>query len=526
MKRIYYLAIAAVVLAAIVIFSMLNYTTLLVLYTKYVDPDHVNVFFITRHGKLIQNVSVSLFAFYPTPNGTVIKEIYHGHNLKFLSIPISNLTRYAKHWLNTYNYTILIPNGTHVIKKHIIYNASVFIPSLIGFASYYVINQTNGTITIYSQPFTVRVSPYNITHGIGKNVFKVFLNPIVKIIKTENSSSTSSSNINPQQTSITTTTITTSKGYLYINTSSNIIIAWKLNTYWVLPNNSSTFEPLPLSLAYITDPNGNDYSGGIRLWEAVSVNEGYPLSFGVTMLAGTMKYDIIGSSITLSGKGSYSTHITVYFGATVYYNPPYSYPNFAEIFTEGQIAIANFTMYVFNLSTRYPKISITNVTGFLVTALEVVGKHGAYVPALYVTNALPQNALSYFDLGPLNGLAYVPPHKEIGTGLWSLGASTSLGIVSATFPLSPIIGIMAGGIEVPGWVLSLVISNPYVAVVMFSSFSLSAAYVYDIAITLGSESDLGYHIYYENLSIPYNIGGINYYLPLFYFYITPNVSTG
>ena len=264
------------------------------------------MFFITRHGKLIQNVSVSLFAFYPTPNGTVIKEIYHGHNLKYLSIPVSNLTWYAKQWLDTYNYTILIPNGTKVIKKYVLYNASLIIPSLIGFASYYVVNQTNGTVTIYTQAFSVSVSPRNITHGIGKTVFKEFVNPIVKVVKINESSSSSSSNdVTPQQTVITTTVPQ------YIQPAYGVY--YKLDTYWIYPNNGTGFGFIPLAIAYVTDTNENDYWGLLRLYEGSGSTSGAKISYGITLLAGALNLEIIGTSITFSS-GSYMTNCSVNLG--------------------------------------------------------------------------------------------------------------------------------------------------------------------------------------------------------------------
>jgi len=310
MKRKYYLIIATAVLATIVVLSMLNYTTLQILYAEYSNPHNINVFFITRHGKLIQNVSVSLFAFYPTPNGTVIKEIYHGHNLKYLSIPVSNLTWYAKQWLGTYNYTILIPNGTKVIKKHVLYNASLIIPSLIGFASYYVINQTNGTMAIYTQVFSVRVSPRNITHGIGKTVIREFVNPIVKKVKLNESSSSSSSNaVTPQQT---TTTITTTVP----QTVSYAGISFVLAKYWIYPSNSSCLGPIPLAVAYVTDYDASDYEGVMTLYESATSFSATAIGFGVTIAEGTISYGVAGYSITLSS-GSYHTSTNAYLGQDI-----------------------------------------------------------------------------------------------------------------------------------------------------------------------------------------------------------------
>ena len=506
MKRIYYLAIAAV-LTAIVIFSMLNYTTLLVLYTKYIDPHHINVFFITRHGKLIQNVSVSLFAFYPTSNGTVIKQIYQGFNLTYLSIPVSNLTWHAKQWLGTYNYTILIPNGTSIIKKHILYNASLIIPSLIGFVSYYVVNQTNGTIIIYSQPFSVRVSPYNITHGIGKTVFKVFLNPIVKRIKINESSSSASSNVvNPQQTTTTVTTTVPNEigggaGILYV-----------LHNYWVYPDNSSYLGPIPLAMVYVTDYNKFDYKGTLGMYVQAASSSGLSISFGISVAYGALNFKIAGTSITLSS-GSYSTTQIAYFGNVTSYYPPWSYPYFAEIYTEGQIAIANYTEYAMELKPpfyrTYELVPIGYVFMFFATALEVVGENGAYAPVLYATSELPSNVQPFFN----NTLGFATDVLPYGINTWMSGdlqVSTSQGDLGGAIPIK---ALLQFAFDIPDWVFDVV--SPYVAITLFTE-GASSNYV---EITISSQSSNTYYIYYENTTALYNIGGNNYNLLMYYFYV-------
>jgi len=509
MKRTYYLAITAVILTVIVIFSMLNYSALLIFYVKYFDPHYINIFFITRHGKLIQNVSVSLFAFYPTPNGTVIKQIYQGFNLTYLSIPVSNLTWYAEEWLNTYNYTVSIPNGTHVIKKHIKYNASLIIPSLIGFASYYVVNQTNGTITIYTQPFSVRVSPRNITHGIGKTTFKAFLNPIVKRVKAKKGSSSSSSNAVSSQQSTTTTTIITTVPTQTVSYSGSFgvlyEITYNLTTYWVYPSNSSQFGPIPLALAYVTDPNVNDYGGSIEVNESAVSSSGISISFGVTLLS-SVTFKIAGTSITLSS-GSVSTSEEAHFGEI--------YPNFAEIYAWGQIAIVNYTEYLTAYTACGPAgpFNEGNVTMFFFTSLQAVGENGAYVPALYITNTMPSYGIQPFFTEELVYWGEATPYtNEI---LGPLEFDTSQGYIGGSVSLWPLIDYSLNVLDVPvpSWVTFVV--SPNVVIVPFSSYK----YDYIITFAMMPTSSNTYYVYYENTSVAYNIGGNNYKVPIFYIYI-------
>ena len=527
MKRKYYLIIVAAVLTAIVIFSMLNYSILLILYVKYFDPHNINVFFITKNGKLIQNVSVSLFAFYPTSRGTVIREIYHGHNLKYLSIPVSNLTWYANQWLGTYNYTIVFANRTHVIKKHIKYNASIIIPSLIGFASYYVINQSNGTMTIYTQPFSIRVSPYNITHGIGKTVIREFVNPIVQQVKlNESNSSTTSNNIvTPQQTITVTTTsppstiATTTAGA----PCSGYVIKYVLKTYWLYPNNNTgQLGPMPLTLAYVTDYNGNDYWGFLGFAEGSAQTSGLSVSFGITIFYG-FNLRIIGTSVTLKS-GSYTTSAKAFLGQGVPYSPinyPWSYPYFADVETFAQIAIANYTEELYEFEVIGPYCHLVGpfpegtVTMFFITGLVLSEENGVYLPALYNLSLYnltdPQ---SFFNKGKLVYLMTIPAGLGNGVLNLTLTFSTYYGFVGPSIPIGPLLkyALQALGSSVPDWALLV---SPSVVITPFTNYASAFA----VAFAMKSESSNTYYVYYENTSVQYNIGGNNYYLPMYYFYI-------
>ena len=503
MKKTYYLIIA-VILAIIAILSLLSYSSLEVLFVKYFDSNSINVFFISRNGKLIQNVSVSLFAFYPTSRGTVIRKIYQGSDLKFLSIPLSNLTWYADQWLKTYNYIALKPMVNGFARQTVKYYASAITPSLIGFASYYVVNK-NGTITIYSQPFTVSVSPQNITQGIGKTVFKVFADPIVKVAKIP------LRNITPQQTTITTTVPhTTSPPSSY----PRIYTCYVLDTYWVYPYNNSELGPIPLAVAYVTDPNANDYSGYLCMSESAYSSSGYAISFGISLLASVANIKIFGSSITLhSGSASASTE--AHFG----YYGKHQYTNFAEIYTYGQIAIANLTEYQVIEYCGYVKQDLGNVTMFFITALEVNGNNGTYVPALYVTN-YPFGLISSYFTGKLNYTGRnAPPHSTNGVAKSTIYVSTSERFASGGISLAAILAIArALDASVPWWVPLLPL--PYISIVPFSSIPSD----YIVAVGIYSNSANTYYIYYEETNVSYNIEGNYYTIPTYYFYVNYTTS--
>jgi len=513
MKKPYYLIIISVTLVTIATLSLLSYSSLLVFYVNHFDPHTINAFFITRNGKSIQNVSISLFAFYPTSHGTVIRKIYQGSNLKSLSIPLSNLTSYADHWLKTYNYIALKPmfNGSFV-KQPVEYHASAITPSLIGFASYHVINKNNGTITIYSQPFTVSVSPYNITQGIGKTIMVAFVNPIVKVTKIPLASNSSST---PQQEIITTTTVPKS---ITEPMGGGTCCVYDLDTYWIYPYNNSQLGPIPLAVAYVTDPNTNDYSGGLTMSESASSSSGYAISFGISLLSGIANIEIIGTSITLHS-GSVSTPLTkAYFGC----ENGTQYPNFAEIYTCGQIAIANFTAYYeyYEGCGQWYFNKIGTVTMFFITGLQVIENNGAYVPVLYVTNTPTASApISSFFTGKLEYITVAPPRTETTVPEDSIYVSTSEGFAGGGISLAAILTIAKLlGATLPWWVPLL--PSPYISIVPFSSSSSN----YKLALGIWPTSSNTYYIYNEVPNISYNIGGNNYNIPMFYFYINYTTS--
>ena len=471
------IAIVAIVISTIVLVSVLpNQEALYIDYVALANPHSINIIFLTKNGKILSNVSVSLFAFYPTSNGTVIKELLTVHDTGLVKIPLSNLTDYARHW-----------------EKH--YGDKV-IPSLLGFASYAVV-EGNETV-FYVQPFTVSVSPYNVTHGIGKTVLKVFVDP-QKIVVHHRGSANSS-----LQNDLTTTTTTTTVPGIQ---AAPFLFCY-LNSVWFYPSNNS-LGPIPISLVYVTDPNYNDYGGNILVQEGSSSQSGIQIKFGVSVLGGAYTVTIAGTSLITSASYLMITS-KGFFG-----HKDHADTNFVETYIMGQVAIANYSIWYYcpSLGTSYP---IGYQDEVFVTGLELEGSGSSYLPALYNTTTPNVNPPEYFSKNLTFLFSASGPYSGNELGEVNI-VTTSEGNPAFSVPIGLIIKIaQVLGVAIPSWVSGvLLVVSPYVGIVAFTnSYQYFADYL--------SFTDYSYNTYYVylmNASVPYCIGGQKYYLPFYYYYI-------
>ncbi|BDB98205.1 hypothetical protein [Saccharolobus caldissimus] len=468
-RRTKIVIVSALILIVIIILTIVinNYNTLYILYVKYTNPKDINVIFFKYSPNkltLLQNVSVSIFAFYPTTNGTVIRRILVANDTSYVKIPLSNLTIIVKHWIKHYGYNIS--------------------PSLLGFASY-TINEQNETIA-YIQPFTITISPYNITHGIGKTVIKLFIKPRKIIIKRKDLTTTTTTTTVPQEQA---------KG--------NLI--FYLNKVWFYPSNKS-LGIIPLSIAYVTDTNYKDYVGSLLLKEGYSQASGIQFKFGVLVLG--YPVTISGFSITTSAsnlviceKGNYGKSTNT---------------NFLEIYTMGQIAVANYSVYFYCLSAPCapPQFYGYCDEAFL-TGLEVVSSGSSYLPALYNTTIPNVPPSEYFSKN-LTFLFSVNP-TTLTNSYTSVSIYTSNGYGTYSVPIGLIIKIAESLSEsIPSWLSSiLAVVSPYVGIVAFTnSYSYFAS-----TISITNFSSYTYYVYLMNASVPYCISGEKYYIPYYYYYI-------
>ncbi|BAB66028.1 hypothetical protein [Sulfurisphaera tokodaii] len=468
-RRTKIVMVSSLILIFIIILTIVivnNYNTIYTLYVKYTDPKAINViFFKYSHNKLtlLQNVSVSIFAFYPTSNGTVIRRILVENDTGYVKIPLSSLTIIAEHWIKHYGYNIS--------------------PSLLGFASY-TINEGNQTIA-YIQPFTITISPYNITHGIGKTVTKLFIKPRKITIKRKDP---------------TTTTTTVPQEQV-----EGINLIFYLNKVWFYPSNKS-LGIIPLSVVYMTDTDYKDYAGTLLLKEGYSQASGIQFKFGVLVLG--YPITISGFSITTSasnlvvcGKGDYGKSENT---------------NFLEIYTMGQIAFANYSVYYYcPAAPCAPPQFYGYCDEVFLTGLEVVSSGSGYLPGLYNTTTPNVPPSEYFS-NNLTFIFSVNP-TTITNAYTSVSIYTSNGFATYSVPISLIIKIAELlGETIPSWLsLALAVVSPYVGIVAFTN-----SYTYFAStISITDLSSNTYYVYLMNSSIPYCISGEKYYIPYYYYYI-------
>ena len=459
MKKRY---LVIIILAMILFFGILYYPSLLMLYLKYFSPNTINIFFFNGNN-FISNVSVSLYAFYPSSQGTIIQKIYQGNNLKYLLLPNSYLTNITTSWISYYNYSV--------------------IPSLIGFALYSVVN-SNGSITVYLQPFTISISLYNITHNIGKTIIQKFVTPIKRTIYINKPE------MSPQNSS--------NQNYTVANIS--------LSNYWFYPSENS-YGVIPISIGYITSSNYSAYGGILSLGVQSSNNNISDISFGITVL-NKSNLIIPGVSLTMNLSNTLLKKYA-YFGR---WND--SDFQFAEIFAFGQIAIANYTLFI-------DDIPIDNFIMAFVTGFFISSSSDAYKPQILSTNSpsifpptkffsLTSKNLTFLKtVSGINGYTYYS---------WNYAVFTPQGYLSGGIPLSLLPKIVQyDKVIIPGWVLNLLFSKePKVSIAIFTAYPVSFASIFTLA---SYSKEISFHIYTLYSNYTYDIDGKILYLPFYYYYV-------
>jgi len=202
--------------------------TLITTYINYESDLNVNslihVTFIHPDGTPLIRGFAQFFTFYPTDNGTIIKQIYNStiippdltHYTGYIDIPLSTIMKPAEEWYKHYNTKIT--------------------PSIIGFVSYgKMLNKTE--VEFYSQEFTIPYNPANILKGIGKT-HTVILNQLTK--RTIKINATQTGNKEIQQTYTTTTTVP------WYYCSENCYLVYYINDIYYYPNQNGV-APIPVA---------------------------------------------------------------------------------------------------------------------------------------------------------------------------------------------------------------------------------------------------------------------------------------
>jgi hypothetical protein len=440
-----------------------------------INNQSITLAFFDKNANLIKNVFVQLYIFYPSENGTIFKEIYHGISNQFLLIEVSSIKEAAKAWANEYG--------------------SLIHPSLIGFASYS--KNVNGSTIIYSQSFTVEYDPIKILNGYSISKAIVFNQPkvfnLTRIQKEFKSS---------DQT-ITTTTSSSVPNYYCKDTYKYVYTCFNLNSVTYYPS-SNSFGIIPLievdASSVYSQGYQNYIDGSINVYIAASSKTTFQIDITEAFEdeSGSTSYSIPGPSMTISSS-SVSVNSYIGFGALA------NYPSKVMIYEKGQLALANYTVFIFEASSASTYF-LGHLYQVFQTGLEVLQSGNAKAPNLYATsgNFIPFNdtySKYYGILRPGQGIIIHGvqieqnqlPLLAISVPVASLFASVAPEVAVALAPILPHIDLI------------LIVLN------MSSLFFLQVS----------SSSPVSIAIKYDEAGVQYQYQGSNYTVPTTIFSVEP-----
>jgi len=463
-------------LLAILLVSII--TPMLWMYSVNINNQSITLAFFDKNANLIKNVFVQLYIFYPSENGTIFKEIYHGILNQFLSIPASSIKEAAKAWANEYG--------------------SLIHPSLIGFASYS--KNVSGSTIIYSQSFTVEYDPIKILNGYSISKAIVFNQPkvfnLTRIQKEFKSS---------DQT-ITTTTSSSVPNYYCKDTYKYVYTCYNLNSVTYYPS-SNSFGIIPLMEADASSVYSQGYQnyidGSINVYIISSSQTTFQIDISEAFEdeSGSTSYSIPGPSMTISSS-SVSVNSYIGFGTALS-----NYPSKVMIYEKGQLALANYTEFL--MVPWWGAVPFGYSYQLFQTGLEVLQSGNSKAPNLYATsgNFIPFNdaySKYYGTLSP-GQLIYIHgtqieqselPSLTISIPVALLIAAVAPEVASALAPILPNIDLI--------WQTS---NLSYVDSIFYLHVS--------------SSSPQSMVIRYDETGVQYQYQGSNYTVPTTIFSVEP-----
>ncbi|MGC8948947.1 MAG: Hint domain-containing protein, partial [Thermoprotei archaeon] len=460
----------------------------------------IHIMFIYPNGNPLVRGFTQFFAFYPTDNGTVIKQVYNStilppdltHYTGYVDIPLSVIMKPAEEWFKHYNEKIT--------------------PSLIGFISYgKTINTTE--IEFYSQEFTIPYNPINILKGTGKTQI-IVLNQLTKrIIKT-----TSKNNLKePQQTFITTTTVP------WYYCSENCYLVYYIHDVYYYPNQNGV---APISVAEFNATQFQNwsnymvnYDGMLGIGIASILSSNLNIDFEITSVipktsGAEFEYQIAGSSIQLSqGEMSESLGLKILYTPTNY---------LGMIYVMGQLAIVNYSVYSY-----YGNVFVGYQANVFETALVLQDNSGAYAPVLNETANQLVEGMGNINFTKLVLASEINPGGSYYVNFISI-ESNEIPLLGATIPVGEIIitaTTILGLIDPPLWVIDLMLlASPSIAITYTASSTMLWSTTFSLDVSQSAPAPA--LVYFENSTVPYLMNGREYALPLPVFYIVPSSSGG
>jgi len=314
----------------------------------------ISLSFLDRQLHPVSGVRVELYAFYPTASGTVLTQVFNEYtSSSSVTLPLKAVGAAASAWLNEYSDLVE--------------------PSLIGFAVH-VFNQSGSTFA-EAESFTVGFDPKGVLGGQGFTQTVVFEQPVIFNLSQILSSRTGLHQPQAAGASTATTATTTTptfecKPWYYCS------VEYDLNWVVYYPSQNS-FGKVPLIEANASVV----YSDGLAQYVQgfvqahMEIMSSTPLSLEVSEVdeSSGVSYQIPGPSITLKS-GTLSENALENFGMAVN-----NYPSAMEVYEEGQLALANYSVQVVGNGYAVPLGSALQV---FTTGVTIEESSGSSLPVL------------------------------------------------------------------------------------------------------------------------------------------------
>lgn len=437
----------------------------------------ISLVFLDHRLHPVSGVRVELYAFYPTANGTVFTQVFNGYtSSSSVTVPLQMVGAAASAWLNQYS--------------------DLAEPSLIGFAVH-VFNQS-GSILAEAESFTVGLDPKGVLGGQGFTQSVVFEQPV--IFNLSRALSTQAGIRRPQAAgsggaAVSTTTTTTKVASSFCVPWYYCSVEYDLNWVVYYPSQNS-FGEVPLIEANASSVYNaglaQNILGFVQAYMHTTTSTTLSLEVSEADHFSNVSYQIPGASITLKSS-TLSENVLESFGRGNGNN----YPSTVEVYEEGQLALANYSVWVIGNGYATPLGSALQV---FTTGVLIEQSSGSSLPVLSGSSGLTLP----FNPNEASLLGQIYPG---GTGDWVSSSLTSNQLPSLTvsIPVGAIFAaIVPEGVALAGILpdLNLVYQTSTVTL-EFTEFYLD----------LSPQSPVSVSVYVDVPPVSYSYNGGTYTVP-------------
>jgi len=337
----------------------------------------------------LTNASFSVWAWAPTPNGTEFIPVFNGTGAQAV-INLSRLVGWAEDWIHAYGMAAIFS----------------FEPSIIIWVSY-PIALPNGSVELVTQP---SFQPINLSlplSGSGAVIDVMVSNPFRTLLKANGREAGIAvrglAKASPEQT--TTTTVTTTINGTWTTSSVSCLAPPCVIVYYLVPHvikwypNNESMAPISLAIALAQPSNVSD-NNNAHVHIGIFVASWYVKQFTINglMIAGsafdaaTDDYEETGNLFQAVSKLSPQLGTTFKFttkGEVTEYNYteadiPTTDDDIGQLYMVGQVALVNWTEYIFNQAWPNDLEPTGNwYLGLQLTEFKAVENSSAEAPVIY-----------------------------------------------------------------------------------------------------------------------------------------------